>query len=326
MLRVDKDRVIRAILKMKEAPDTFQKYSDWHHRNMAVAHMNLNFLAWHRIFLILFEKDMVAADIARGNDGRIGLPYWNWAVDNSPDPTTTNSTGWLWRSEEGGLHIGVGPNGVDNGSGEVDGNYKVEDGAFKEGPDWVVSAPGAPAYIRRKLNELSVPSQAHIDRALELTDFDTGDMDRDSGLTSSFRNVLEGYASNHSPPQLPGLHNRIHIWVGGRYSSRRVTRRPGTLSLTPIAPNDPVFFFHHANIDRIWAIWQERHRTRPQYPSPAAITAARASTPHVKQVDENMPPWDGSAGTSAITAQDVLSTTSLGGPFTSADNYRYKAP
>jgi tyrosinase len=25
------------------------------------------------------------------------------------------------------------------------------------------------------------------------------------------------------------------------------------------SPNDPVFFLHHCNVDRIWAAWQETH-------------------------------------------------------------------
>ncbi len=41
------------------------------------------------------------------------------------------------------------------------------------------------------------------------------------------------------------LHNTVHRWVGGDM-------------LTAMSPNDPVFFLHHANIDRIWFAWQKR--------------------------------------------------------------------
>lgn len=43
-------------------------------------------------------------------------------------------------------------------------------------------------------------------------------------------------------------HNLIHGFVGGDM---------GNLSRSP---NDPLFWLHHANIDRIWSIWTERHR------------------------------------------------------------------
>lgn len=39
-------------------------------------------------------------------------------------------------------------------------------------------------------------------------------------------------------------HNYIHIWVGG------------TMSIIAMAPADPIFFMHHANIDRLWWKWQ----------------------------------------------------------------------
>ena len=38
----------------------------------------------------------------------------------------------------------------------------------------------------------------------------------------------------------------MHIWVGGDMG-------PGT------SPNDPVFFLHHCNVDRFWALWQHAH-------------------------------------------------------------------
>lgn len=37
-------------------------------------------------------------------------------------------------------------------------------------------------------------------------------------------------------------HNGVHNWIGGNM-------------LTMASPRDPIFFLHHANIDRIWASW-----------------------------------------------------------------------
>jgi tyrosinase len=47
--------------------------------------------------------------------------------------------------------------------------------------------------------------------------------------------------------QLEQLHNQVHIWVGG------------TMGLIPLAAYDPIFWAHHAMIDRLWAIWQQSH-------------------------------------------------------------------
>ena len=49
-------------------------------------------------------------------------------------------------------------------------------------------------------------------------------------------------------------HNAIHLWVGGD-----VTHSMGHLHF---ASYDPVFFLHHANVDRIFAIWQELQKYR----------------------------------------------------------------
>jgi hypothetical protein len=38
----------------------------------------------------------------------------------------------------------------------------------------------------------------------------------------------------------------VHRWIGG-----------DMLSMT--SPNDPIFFLHHSNVDRIWAKWQLEH-------------------------------------------------------------------
>lgn len=46
------------------------------------------------------------------------------------------------------------------------------------------------------------------------------------------------------------IHNPPHNWVGGVMA--------GVAS-----PGDPVFFLHHAWIDRLWAIWRSEHPTAP---------------------------------------------------------------
>ena len=72
-------------------------------------------------------------------------------------------------------------------------------------------------------------------------------------LTDNFGTFFgRARASNSSPGSYSGSaewsgHNLIHTFVGGDM---------GDLSTSP---NDPLFWLHHANIDRIWSIWQSRH-------------------------------------------------------------------
>jgi tyrosinase len=68
----------------------------------------------------------------------------------------------------------------------------------------------------------------------------------------SFALALEG-------AQPFGAHNLVHVWFHG------------TMSNVPTAPADPMFWMHHAEIDRIWAIWAKTHPG--QVPNPTGHKA-----------------------------------------------------
>ena len=55
---------------------------------------------------------------------------------------------------------------------------------------------------------------------------------------AGFRPNLEG--NPHAAP---------HVWIGA----------PGGHLATAASPEDPLFFVHHANVDRMWALWQDYH-------------------------------------------------------------------
>lgn len=68
---------------------------------------------------------------------------------------------------------------------------------------------------------------------------------------------------------LESIHDAIHTWVGGRR---------GTMSFLDRAPADPIFWMHHANIDRLWWQWQ----TSPQ---------GTGQNPNLQGADAIMDPW-----------------------------------
>jgi len=59
--------------------------------------------------------------------------------------------------------------------------------------------------------------------------------------------------------QLENLHNNVHMWVGGN---------KGHMGDIQFAAFDPIFWAHHAMIDRVWRLWQLRH---PQAGVPATL-------------------------------------------------------
>lgn len=75
-------------------------------------------------------------------------------------------------------------------------------------------------------------------------------------------------------PALEGPHGSIHMWIRGHMASMS-------------SPNDPIFFLHHANIDRLWSKWQILH------PGPQNYNPSNAGD-YGHKLDDRMWPWDGS--------------------------------
>ena len=64
-----------------------------------------------------------------------------------------------------------------------------------------------------------------------------------AGIVAGVSSALgqTNYDSFSSP--INGIHGGVHIWVGG------------TMSDAAVSPADPVFWLHHANLDRLWWDW-----------------------------------------------------------------------
>jgi tyrosinase len=66
-------------------------------------------------------------------------------------------------------------------------------------------------------------------------------------LEEHLQNILSSDSYYSFTQDLEGsLHNWGHNWIGGDMSD------------TMVSPKDPAFWFHHAQVDHIWALWQAR--------------------------------------------------------------------
>lgn len=206
-----------------------------------VAHRGPAFLPWHRYFCRELE---LALQTIKPN---VTLPYWNWAADAAnPAGAALWNTNPAQRIYIGG--DGTGPGGVVDTGPFANWTALIEDSAGN-----MVPRPGG---ILRSLGTASgvpqFPTAAQVNDAVQnMAVYDTSPWRTAS--TGSFRNRLEGWAQN-SGETGSQLHNRIHLWVGGDMG-------PGT------SPNDPVFFLHHCNIDRLWALWQYAHTASGYLPA-----------------------------------------------------------
>ena len=110
-----------------------------------------------------------------------------------------------------------------------------------------------------------LPSPSDIEAALAIPTYDAPPWNVLSEPSNSFCSFIEGWRDCTESPceQGPrctgasGPHNLVHVWVGGVFGDPK-NEILGTMSGIT-APNDPVFWLHHANIDRIWIEWQRRH-------------------------------------------------------------------
>ncbi len=95
------------------------------------------------------------------------------------------------------------------------------------GADWIGPFDNQWGLLREATSSLIFPVQADIDNAKTETNF-----------YQFSRYLVEG----------ADIHSVGHNWTGGIMSSH-------------YSPLDPVFFFHHNMIDKIWAEWHKTHHT-----------------------------------------------------------------
>ncbi len=210
-----------------------------------------SFLSWHRFFLLLFEQRL------QGYVPGVMLPYWDWS---DPAPIMTDTF--------------LGPDGA-SGTTIVGSGYFAPSAPGTGGnptptpPWWPAGLSGwnlangfgsLSGPLRRDLSSAGLlPSVADLRNTLAKATY------------STFQNALEGGAG------LPSgnlMHNGLHNWVGGHMA---------TLTGSPF---DPLFYLHHCNIDRLWAMWQmDGHAT--EYP------VSGGDPQHHR--DDIMYPWTGGA-------------------------------
>ncbi|MEU0083435.1 tyrosinase family protein [Streptomyces sp. NPDC006274] len=186
-------------------------------------------------------------------DPSVALPYWDWTADR----TVASS---LWAADF------LGGTGRSRDGRVTDGPFAASTG------NWPITVRvDGRDHLRRSLGAhgLQLPTRAETDSVLAMPVYD---MPPWNSASDGFRNHLEGWRGVN-------LHNRVHVWVGGQMA-------------TGVSPNDPVFWLHHAFIDRLWTQWQERH--------PDSAYAPAAATSDVVDLRGTMRPWND------VTPADLL--------------------
>ena len=270
----EKANYINAVLALKAEPITMASFPDawaagarnrydvyvWVHMLvMGGAHGGPAFSPWHREFLRQFELDLQRIS---GN-AELNIPYWDWITSKQ-----SSDAGWPFTND----FLGGMGTGADN---------RVVTGQFAEAAGlWTINVrTGATAgtardntsYLRRNNGQdpADLPTTTESQYSLNRVNYDAAPIQENPNtitiaqVSLSFRKSLEYL-----------LHNGPHGWIGG--------------NMMPMtSPNDPVFFLHHCNIDRYWAIWQQKNAGGITNYQPASGTANHSLNSVMVMLDQS---------------------------------------
>jgi tyrosinase len=260
------------------------------------AHYGPQFMTWHSAFLLEFENAVLAV-----NPAISGLPYWNPTSD-AADPNASIFTG---------KYVGSAP-----GSGE---NSKVEDGVFSSFPvesDFDLSKYTDPSSSSGA--PVNSPYKGAIGGSLRASDsslgdkfvvrfgspwtYDANDYWKCANLDAywlDWYKCIELGSFSTGTLVTGSLHGGPHPSVGGTSSAGG-----GDFEDPTTSPNDPIFWLHHANVDRSVQWWMHANRDKrwSRYGYPAKNAAAIG----------------GPGGTSSYVGQNSGDPMSSGWGFTAA--------
>lgn len=195
----------------------------WHHQAVRDVDQGVRlFLPWHRAYLYTFEQFLIdaAEDEGLATD-EIALPWWDWR-------STTSRT---------------------EGIPKEFGDQNDQDGNPNPLFSFTINQPQsgvAEPTERWPMNPAGLPPENTVEALRAKGDFD------------DFNDDLESF------------HDTLHGWIGGYLRDNQdrpidrngnlVTRREdvvfGHMGAVAVSAFDPIFWSHHAMIDRIWRLWQ----------------------------------------------------------------------
>lgn len=274
----ERSALFNAITTLKES-GIYDRFVHWHSSAMMMSTGSDSLISWRNrahyspVFLPWHREFLIRFENAlRDLDQSISLPYWDWTIDATlSDPSMSD----LWKDD----FLGGSSKSL---------NGRVIDGPFS---NWIIQIPSPKGatneYLRREFNlREQLPFRQLVENVITIPkEYDKFPWDQEQTAPYSFRFLLE----------MP-LHNPVHNWVGG------------TMAET-YSPADPVFFFHHSNIDRIWANWQKKHSFLDSYPASGQIIDRNSKTIEYTNRNDPIYPWIENDHEESKIVKDLLNFT-----------------
>lgn len=254
-------------------------------------HIDNLFLPWHRPYVALFEQTLVnhAIEIAKEYDDEewtqaaetLRAPYWDWAED----ATVPAFAG----EQEIEVETPDGKENIANPLYDYHFPQSAVDGEFGE----IISGDRDKTKIIR-----CSPDEANE----RLAEVDFKGMVFQAFTRSDTFDKVASMGSDQVVVAFEQPHNSIHMRAA--CGSHFAYTQEGSF--------DPLFFLHHANIDRLYALWEEMYPQERALSTPyeAAGTFAIAQGTTIDS-DSAMLPWVGS-GNQAWTPSNIVDVTTFG--------------
>jgi tyrosinase len=186
-------------------------------------HQSWYFLPWHRGYLLALEAQVRAAVVSLGGPSTWALPYWDYFGPDNESQIPPAFTATTL------------PDGSPNPL-FVTARY----GPQNDGNIYVPIPP--------------VNQDCMSNTVFTGTDHNT--------KPPGFGGPNTGFS--HSGRQSGNLesnpHNLVHVFVGGNSPDGETY---GLMSDPGLAALDPIFYLHHCNIDRMWAVWNNGGQANP---------------------------------------------------------------
>ncbi|EXJ57078.1 hypothetical protein A1O7_07422 [Cladophialophora yegresii CBS 114405] len=269
-------------------------------------HASTPFPTWHRPYLALYEQLIWqhAQNIARTypDDQReqyvnasvtLRHPYWDWAVhpalpDVVAEPRITVNTPIGWRTMDNPLYQYVfQSNAAGNG-------FPLSDpmANFSRTVRWwdqtTKSSNQSAATAALLANAASIQSLVY-QMFTALTDYTAFSCTWPGGQQNTGNNIET-------------IHNSIHNSIGGY----------GHMQFPEVAGFDPVFYLHHANVDRLFAMWQALYPDSYMEPTVNAYGSYYEPVGFVDTAATALAPFHSDDGSTMFTSHDVRSTATFG--------------
>jgi len=181
------------------------------------------FVPWHRMYLGFFEQIVRAAVTKLGGPADWTLPFWNYSDSSNPNARKLPPAFREAKLPDGSPNPLFAINGVN----------------ILRAP--LVNAGDASAIPAKDVDLTACLSATFFSPKTDATAGDLG-----FGGPATGPNHDGHFFGPKTVERLP--HNAIHMDVGGNTTLGWMTD-PDTAAL------DPIFWLHHANIDRLWSVW-----------------------------------------------------------------------